>query len=141
MDSSVPDRARVLAVKPPTAEDVVSAISKRAFPISPGDIVRRIPQDCEWVLLGEARLLGEASHGTKQFYQVRCFVLPARSYHYNCSEQTAGQSQCRSGLTSPKSSSLKEVSTLFALKQASFALLQQTLHCPHPAEENKCLHL
>ena len=64
MATSVTSKARMPAVK-----DVVDAISQQAFPISPRDIVKCLPQECEWVLLGEA------SHGTKEFYQVCSFLL------------------------------------------------------------------
>lgn len=48
----------------PTAQ----AINNHAFELSSAEVLKRIPTDAEWVLIGEG------SHGTKEFYETRAII-------------------------------------------------------------------
>lgn len=48
----------------PTAQ----AINNHAFELSSAEVLKRIPTNSEWVLIGEG------SHGTKEFYKMRASI-------------------------------------------------------------------
>ncbi len=48
-----------------SVKDIAAIVAERAFPLSARGLVDKIPRGAEWVLIGEA------SHGTKEFYEVR----------------------------------------------------------------------
>lgn len=48
-----------------SAKEVAAAVADNAFPLSAKSVVDRIPKGAEWVLIGEA------SHGTREFYDMR----------------------------------------------------------------------
>lgn len=48
----------------PTAQ----AINNHAFDLSSAEVLKRIPTNAEWVLIGEE------SHGTKEFYATRAII-------------------------------------------------------------------
>lgn len=50
------------------ANPVAEAINNHAFELSSAQILGRIHKDAEWVLIGEA------SHGTKEFYETRACI-------------------------------------------------------------------
>lgn len=50
------------------ANPTAAAIYNHAFPLSSAEILGRIHKDAEWVLIGEA------SHGTKEFYETRASI-------------------------------------------------------------------
>ena len=48
-----------------SAKNISAALAENAFPLSAKSVVDRIPKGAEWVLIGEA------SHGTREFYDMR----------------------------------------------------------------------
>lgn len=46
-------------------KEVANIVAERAFPLSARSVVDKIPRGAEWVLIGEA------SHGTREFYEIR----------------------------------------------------------------------
>ena len=48
-----------------SVKQIASIVAERAFPLSARGVVDKIPKGAEWVLIGEA------SHGTREFYETR----------------------------------------------------------------------
>ena len=48
-----------------SSKEISTAVAKNAFPLSAKSVVDRIPKGAKWVLIGEA------SHGTREFYDMR----------------------------------------------------------------------
>ena len=48
-----------------SVKEISAAVAEMAFPLSAKSVVDRIPKGAEWVLIGEA------SHGTREFYDMR----------------------------------------------------------------------
>lgn len=46
-------------------KEIAAIVAERAFPLSARAAANRIPRGAEWVLIGEA------SHGTREFYELR----------------------------------------------------------------------
>ena len=60
-----------------STKEISAAVAENAFPLSAKSVVDRIPKGAEWVLIGEA------SHGTREFYDMRagkqCLIVCAHS--------------------------------------------------------------
>ncbi|CAK0779844.1 hypothetical protein CVIRNUC_004868 [Coccomyxa viridis] len=48
-----------------STKEISAAVAENAFPLSAKSVVDRVPKGAEWVLIGEA------SHGTREFYDMR----------------------------------------------------------------------
>lgn len=48
-----------------SVKQILSIVAERVFPLSARGVVNKIPKGAEWVLFGEA------SHGTREFYETR----------------------------------------------------------------------
>ena len=51
-------------------KEIATIVAERAFPLSARGVANRIPRGAEWVLIGEA------SHETREFYEVRAGDRP-----------------------------------------------------------------
>ena len=69
-----------------TKRSTAPAIRQHAFPANPQVLLKHIPDSCDFVLIGEA------SHGTHEFYKLRAELtkLLIQQRHYNAVALEAG---------------------------------------------------